>query len=138
MKRTKGISTAVNRILRWVEWLLAALALLAIGDSLLSVIKSGRYILDVLVASLLWPLGLMIATRRWDPRFRILRVFFGVLAAYALIAVALSLLGYQDLVGAFYRWPTTAPIHLLPEGLQAVAVLAVGWSNRRSEQTRVR
>jgi len=136
MESTQGNGTTVDRILRWVGWLLAALVLLAVGDALLSLIKSGLYVLDLLVASLLWPLGLMMATRRWGPLFRILRVFFGVLAAYALTAVALSLLGYRDLVGALYPWPTTSPIHLLPGGLQAISVLVAGWLNRRIEQTR--
>ena len=136
MKRTQGIGTTVDRILRLAGWLLAALALLAVGDALLSVVKSGRYVLDVLVASLIWPLGLMMATRRWTPLFRILRVFFGVLAAYALTAVALSLLGYRDLVETLYPWPTTSPLHLLPGGLQALSVLVAGWWNRQIEQTR--
>ena len=135
MKRTQGIGTTVDRILRLAGWLLAALALLAVGDALLSVVKSGRYVLDVLVASLIWPLGLMMATRRWTPLFRILRVFFGVLAAYSLTAVVLGLLGYGDLVGAFYPWPTISPIHLLPGALQAVAVLVAGWMKNRLQQT---
>ena len=136
MKSTQGNGTSVDRILRMAGWLLAALVLLAVGDALFSLIKSGRYVLDVLVASLLWPLGLLMATRRWAPLFRILLVFFGVLAAYALTAVVLGLLGYQDLVGALYLWPATSPIHLLPGGLQALSVLVAGWSNRRLEQTR--
>lgn len=136
MKNTEGNGTYVDRILRVAGWLLAALALLTIGDALLSVIKSGRYVLDVLVASLLWPLGLMMAIRRWTSLFRILRVFFSVLAAYALTAVALGLLGQRDLVGALYPWPTTSPIHLLPGGLQALSVLVAGWSNRLIEHKR--
>ena len=136
MKRAHGIGTSVDRILRLAGWLLAALALLAVGNALLSVVKSGRYVLDVLVASLLWPLGIMMATRRWAPLYRVLRVFFGMLAAYALTAVALSLLGHRDLVGALYPWPTTSPIHLLPGGLQALSVLLAGWLNRRIEQSR--
>ena len=138
MKRAQSNGTTNNRIFRFAGWLLAALALLAVGDALLSVVKSGRYVLDVLVASLLWPLGLMMATRRWAPLFRILLVFFGVLAAYALTAVALSLLGNRDLVELLYPWPTTSPIHLLPGGFQALSVLVAGWSNRRIEQTRAR
>ena len=129
MKPTQGNGTIIYRILRLVIWLLAALALLAVGDALLSLIKSGRYVLDVLVASLLWPLGLMMVTRRWTPLFHILRLFFGVLAAYALTAVALSLFGYRGLVEGLYPWPTTSPIHLLPGGLQALAVLIASWSN---------
>ena len=131
MKRAQGTSTSVNRILRWIGWLLAAFALLAVGNALLSAIESGRYVLDVLVASLLWPLGLMMVTRRWPPLFQVLRVFFGVLAAYALTAVGLSLLGYRDLAGALYPWATTSPIHLLPGGLQALSVLIAGWWSNR-------
>ena len=136
MERAQGFGTTFERVLRSAGWLLAALVLLAVGDAVLAVVKSGWYVLDVLLASLLWPLGLMMATRRWPPLFRILRVFFGVLAAYALTAVALSLLGHRDLVGALHPWPTTSPIHLLPGGLQALSVLVAGWSNRRIEQTR--
>ena len=132
MKRTQGIGITFKRILHLAGWLLAAFALLAVGNVLLSAIESGRYVLDVLVASLLWPFGLMMATRRWTPLFRVLRVFFGVLAAYALTAVTLSLLGHRDFVETLYLWPATSPIHLLPGGLQALAVLIAGWwSNRR-------
>jgi hypothetical protein len=53
MKRAQGTGTSVDRILRLAGWLLAALALLAVGNTLLSVVKSDRYVLDVLVASLL-------------------------------------------------------------------------------------
>ena len=136
MKRAQGIGTTVYRILRLAGWLLAAFVLLAVGDAALARLRSGWYVLDVLLASLLWPLGLLMATRRWAPLFRILLVFFGVLAAYALTAVGLSLLGYRDLAGALYPWATTSPIHLLPGGLQALSVLVAGWSNRRIEQTR--
>jgi hypothetical protein len=136
MERTQHVGTVFDRILRSAGWLLVALVLLAVGDAALAMLRSGWYVLDVLLASLLWPLGLMMAIRRWPPLFRILRVFFGVLAAYALTAVTLGLLGYGDLVGALYLWPTTSPIHLLPGGLQALAVLVAGWSNQRIEQTR--
>ena len=131
MKRSQGTGTTGSRILHLAGWLLVAFALLAVGDALLSVVKSGRYVLDVLVASFLWPLGLLLVTRRWLPLFRILGVFFGLLALYALTAVALGLLGHQDLVGVLYLWPTTAPIHLLPGGLQALSVLIAYWLNRR-------
>ena len=135
MERAQGFGTTFERVLRSAGWLLAALVLLAVGDAVLAVVKSGWYVLDVLLASLLWPLGLMMATRRWPPLFRILRVFFGVLAAYSLTAVFLGLLGHGDLVGALYLWPTTSPIHLLPGALQAVAVLVAGWMKNRLQQT---
>ena len=135
MKRTQGNSSTFIRILRLAGWLLAALVLITAGDALLSMFKSDRDVLDVLVASLLWPLVLMMATRRWSTLFRILGVFFGVLAAYALTAVTLSLLGYRDLVGAFYPWPTTSLIHLLPGLLQVISVLVAFWWNWRIERT---
>ena len=134
MERTQRFGTTFERVFRSARWLLAALVLLAAGDAVLAVVKSGRYVLDVLLASLLWPLGLMMVTRRWPPLFRIFRVFFGVLAVYSLIAVVLGLLGYGDLVEALYLWPTTSPIHLLPGALQSVAVLVAGWTKTRLQQ----
>lgn len=134
MKQAQNKNTSINRILRFAGWLLAALVLLAGGNAALGLIKSGRYVLDMFIASLLWPLALLMATRQRMPLFWILLVFFSVMSVYALIAVGLGLLGYGNWVEVIYPWPAELPIHLLPGGLQTLSVLLAAWSKRRVEQ----